>query len=63
MQTQPLQRVEAISREVDITAFHRVSMKICHKIVTNFLLLIGTGLGLRDVTTGADSAKAKTRMS
>jgi hypothetical protein len=37
MLTQHLQRVDAISRKVDITAFHCVSMKICHKIVTNLL--------------------------
>jgi hypothetical protein len=34
MLTQHLQRVGAISRKVDITAFHSLSLKICHKIVT-----------------------------
>jgi hypothetical protein len=36
MLTLHLQRVEAISRKINITAFHCVSIKICHKIVTRF---------------------------
>ena len=34
MLTQSSQRVDAISRKINITTFHCVSMKICHKIVT-----------------------------